>query len=322
MIEANSAPLRIFVAGADTELGREVVQHLIQRGHHLTAQVKNAQPANSLLKLNTPSVVVDPTNTEAMTRAFQTAQPEVVLNLIPQKPNTLLHDGHAWDNFERTLTTTTTALLTAAKTVPLKLLVHTSYAFLYGNNPATTEESFLQPPNYPAFASAVQAEKMVAESKIPLCLLRMGFLYGPQSRDLESYKQSFNLFRPYYAGPQHNRANFLHYTDAASALALVAENQTTNQIFNLVDGSPTSFGDFIDTFAHYLGRLKPFHIPPWAAPLAELITIRPAQVTLLDLTTLVSSAKFSSQLGWEPLYPSYREGLAQVVRNWKERATS
>jgi len=116
--------------------------------------------------------------------------------------------------------------LTAAKTVPLKLLVQTSYAFLYGNNPATTEESFLQPPNYPAFASAVQAEKMVADSKIPLCLFRMGFLYGPQSRDLAAYKQSFNLFRPYYAGPQHNRANFLHYTDAASALALVAEKPT------------------------------------------------------------------------------------------------
>jgi nucleoside-diphosphate-sugar epimerase len=145
----------------------------------------------------------------------------------------------------------------------------------------------------------------------------MGYLYGPQSRDLKAYKQSFNLFRPYYSGPEQHRANFLHYTDAATALTLVVENQPTNQIFNLVDGYPASFGDFIDTFASYLCRLKPFHIPRWSAPLAELITIRPAQVTLLDLTTLVSAAKFSSQLGWEPRYPTYRDGLAQVVQSWK-----
>jgi|GEM_PF-2573150 len=44
MTETNSVPLRIFVVGADTELGGEVIQQLIQRGHHLTAQVKNAQP--------------------------------------------------------------------------------------------------------------------------------------------------------------------------------------------------------------------------------------------------------------------------------------
>lgn len=97
---------------------------------------------------------------------------------------------------------TTTALLKALENIEIKLLVHTSYTFLYGNVKDATEDTALNAPNDdPIFSSAIEVEEQIKKSNIPHCLLRMGFLYGPQSEDLKKYETSFKLKRPYYAGP-------------------------------------------------------------------------------------------------------------------------
>ncbi|HEY9768073.1 MAG TPA: hypothetical protein V6C71_06130 [Coleofasciculaceae cyanobacterium] len=80
-------------------------------------------------------------------------------------------------------------------------------------------------------------------------------MYGPQSKDLKKFETSFKLHRPYYAGSENNLANFLH-----KALVLVVEQQPVGEIFNIVDGTPTSFADFIDNYAMKLGFSKPGHI--------------------------------------------------------------
>lgn len=69
-------------------------------------------------------VQADLTKAAELTKAIEAAQPDLVLNLAPQIANTLLDDGHNWKGYDRTLPATTTEV---------KLLVHASYAFLYGN---------------------------------------------------------------------------------------------------------------------------------------------------------------------------------------------
>ncbi len=316
MSETNSTPLHIFVTGADSELGRATVRHLVQQGKRVTGQVRNSKNLERLKTSGATGLVTDPTHIGEMTQALQTTQPDIVLNLTPQTANTLLHDGHNWEGFEQTLTASTAALLAAVKVTPVKFLIYTSYSLLYGNNLAANEETALRPINHPAFRAAMQAEKQLTESSVPHCIVRLGFLYGPQSRDLKLYRQSFNIFRPYFAGSRYHQASFLHYEDAATALALIIENQPDGEVFNVVDGTPTSFGKFIDTFAHKLGRPRPFHIPTWGAPLAQII-IKPVQMELLELATVVSNNKFRERFGWQPKYSSYRDGLAQVVQTWQ-----
>ena len=111
--------------------------------------------------------------------------------------------------------------------------------------------------------------------------MRVGYLYGPQSRDLALYETSFKRFRPYYAGPEEHRGNFVHFADAARAAVLAGEKQPANVVVNVVDGTAVSFGTFIDTFAQALGRKKPRRIPTWAVRFAPLIT--PQQVKQLKL---------------------------------------
>ncbi|NWJ96381.1 MAG: NAD(P)-dependent oxidoreductase [Chloroflexi bacterium] len=320
MVKQATLVKNIFVTSGAGELGRVTIRQLVKRGHRVTGQVESEEDAVTLRKLGAEAVVANPRNIAQLSAALSKVRPEVVLNLIPQEANTLLHDGHNWQNFDLTLLPATNALLTAAKVAGVKFLIHASSAFLYGNTHAATEESPLKPPSGAGFTALVEAEKAIASGaknhQIPLSLLRLGFLYGPQSRDLSLYEDSFNLRRPYYAGPANNLSNFLHFEDAVNALVLVVEKQPAGEIFNVVDGSPVSFGEFMDTFAHYLGKPRPGHIPPAAKPLINGF-IFSAQFKVLELSTSVSNAKISQNLGWKPSYPDYKVGLEQTVQNWK-----
>lgn len=314
MERKTKATLNILVTGANTELGRETTRQLVARGHCVTGLAQGKDNLSAIRADGGLPVEADPTNARELKDALSTAKATVVLNLAPQAANTLLHDGHDWKGFDQTLSVDTLLEVAATQSA---FLVHASYAFLYGNaQDATESDALCVPSNDPIFTAGLTAEDQVINSKIPMCVLRLGYLYGPQSADLRKYITSFQLRRPYFAGPEDNLTNWLHFEDAAQALVLVAERQPAGEVFNVVDGTPVSFSNFIDTFALKLGMSKPGHIPLFLAPLARII-IKSQQMELLELSTTLKNDKVRSQLGWRPYYPSYRVGLEQTLKVWR-----
>ncbi len=310
--------LSVVVLSPDTELGRETIRQLVTKEYQVTGIGNNAD-ANKLREIGAVYAQADLTKASELKEAIQAAKPDVVINLTPQIANTLLHDGHNWKGYDETLPATTNALLAALNDIEIKLLVHASYAFLYGNAQDATENTPLTAPDGdPIFGSAIEIEEQITNSNLPYCLLRMGFLYGPQSEDLKKYETSFKLKRPYYAGPEDNLANFLHYEDAAKSLVLVVEQQPVGETFNVVDGAPIAFAKFIDTYAIKLGYSQPGHIPLFTAPVAKVI-IKEPQMEILDCSTTVKSDRIRQQLNWSPSYNTYQEGLEQTLSVWQQQ---
>jgi len=315
--------MRVFVTGAATELGRETVRQLADCGHYVTGMIRRRSETAAVESDGGHPLVADPASPVEIERALHIAEADVVLNLAPQKSNTLLHDGQAWRRLDETTPLQTAALLQAANACGVQFLLHGSYAFLYGStqdgdDDLVTEVSPLRRPLQDRlFPAAIEAEKMVeANKQFPVCIMRFGYLYGPQSRDLVLYETSFKRLRPYYAGHKEHRGNFVHFADAAQAAVLASEKQPANAIINVVDGTAVSFGTFIDTFAQTLGRKKPRRIPTWAVRFAPIITSQ--QVKQLKLhAAQVDNSRARELLDWTPTYPSYREGLAQTVRVWR-----
>jgi nucleoside-diphosphate-sugar epimerase len=320
VMESNSKnSFNIVVTGADTELGRETIEQLVAEGHRVTGIVQTSKNTTIFNKLGVVTAKANLEKASDLKAIFQAANAEVVLNLAPQVPNTLLHDGHNWKDYDRILPATTTALIEALSDRVIRLFVHTSYAFLYGNVDNATEDTPLSVPSEePIFLAAIQAEKAIANSSLPACVLRLGYLYGPQSEDLKKYEFSFKLRRPYFAGAEEKLMNFLHYSDAAKAISAIVERQPVGEVFNIVDGTPTAFANFIDSYALKLGYSKPSHIPLWTAPLARLI-IQLQQMELLDISTRISNEKINQRLGWSPQYKDYKEGLKQTINTWRDR---
>ena len=186
--------LSVLVTAADSELGCETVRQLLERGHKVMGLSFDSQGAAKVRALGASSAIFSTVSVQGLLTVLDSAQPDVVLNLWPQPANTLLHDGHAWRKTSKLLPISTQALVEALKGQPDILLVHASYACLYGNAQAATEDNPITvPANDPMFAVAVRAEKMVADSGVEATLLRLGYLYGPQSHDLKLYVDSFKL---------------------------------------------------------------------------------------------------------------------------------
>jgi nucleoside-diphosphate-sugar epimerase len=305
-------PMNVFVTAGTSPVGRAVVRQLVARGHKVMALTQGKAGADSAHADGAIPVYADPTRAGELRSMMSMFKPNVVINLQPLVPDSLLHDGQDWKGFDKQLKATTAALLEAAQAVGVGFIVHTSYALLYGDthSPADENSARTVPGDYPAFKAAIAAEDAVAHSAIPSCVLRSGYLYGADDHNLALYADSFRVSRPFFAGGGKKSA-WVHHEDMARACVLAAEQQPKGEAFNIADEKPISLAEFISGYAKSIGAGNPGHLPTLAARILGHIAAE--QMTLLDQSTIVSTTKAQSQLGWKPQYPTYQQGLDQVM---------
>jgi nucleoside-diphosphate-sugar epimerase len=234
--------------------------------------------------------------------ARRRAAGSVHFNLAGQHANTLLHDGHAWEGFARSaLAGARRALRTDAR-----LLVHASFAFVLGRPKADPLRSIAE--------TILECERLVLAGPVPACVVRLGYQYGPESRDLELYRRAFRLGRPYWAGSRRALQYHLHLHDAADALLAAAQPRNVGKVLYATDRAPASFMQFMDDFARRMGRRFPLHVPAIATPLIKLI-VREEHMQQAALA-MPGHAPAPRVPGWRPAFPDYRAGLDQVVAAW------
>jgi nucleoside-diphosphate-sugar epimerase len=304
--------MSVFVTAGTSPVGRAVVRQLVVRGHKVMALTQGKVGADLAHADGAIPVYADPTRAGELRSMMSIVKPNVVINLQPQVPNSLLHDGQDWKGFDKQLKATTAALLEASEAAGVGFIVHTSYAFLYGDthSPADENSARTVPGNYPAFKAAIEAEDAVSHNAIPSCVLRAGYLYGADDHNLALYADSFRVSRPFFAGGEKKSA-WLHHEDMARACVLAAEQQPKGEVFNIADEKPISLAEFINAYAKLVGSGHPGHVPTLVVRMLGHISAE--QITLLDQSTIVSTAKAQSQLGWKPQYPSYQQGLDQAM---------
>ena len=64
----------------------------------------------------------------------------------------------------------------------------------------------------------------------------------------------------------------------------------------------------VTELAKVVGTHPPLAVPAWLLRIA-----RPYMARLFTLRVPLSNAKARQELGWAPMYPSYREGLRQTL---------
>jgi nucleoside-diphosphate-sugar epimerase len=233
----------------------------------------------------------------------QRAKGKVHINVAGQHANTLLHDGHAWKGFARAALAGARRALRA----DADMFVHASFAFVLG-----------QPQEDPLRSMAeaiIECERLVLSGPVPACVVRLGYLYGPESSDLRAYRKAFRLGRPYWAGPRKALQYHLHQYDAVAALLKAANPRNAGRILYATDGKPVSFMQFMDDFARRVGRRFPLHVPRIAAPLIKLVVREEhMQQTALAMPARPPSPRVP---GWKPAFSDYRNGLDQIIEAWK-----
>ena len=180
-----------------------------------------------------------------------------------------MHDGHAWKEFPRTAPAATRRAIQAANTADATLLVHASFAFVH----AVERGARIDEPLRSCVDAILECEAIALSGPLPACVVRLGYLYGPESADLLAYRKAFRLGRPYWSGRSHARQYHIHQFDAASALLAVARPKNAGKIYYATDGHAISFERFMDAFARRVGRPRPLHLP-LVSHLAARVIIR------------------------------------------------
>jgi nucleoside-diphosphate-sugar epimerase len=241
---------------------------------------------------------------------------QIHVNVAGQKANTLLHDGHAWKDFGRVARSGTRRALRSARTEGAAVLVHASFAFVG----AVDQGATLKDPLRSVVEAILECETLALSGPLPACIVRLGYLYGPGSADLGAYRTAFRLGRPYWSGPREARQYHLHHEDAASALLAAARPRNAGRILYATDGHPVSFMQFMDAFAHRVGRRNPLHLPSFSKPLARLV-VREEHMQQVALP-MRQRVPMPPVPGWTPMYPDYRAGLDQVLEAWSVEAVA
>ena len=101
----------------------------------------------------------------------------------------------------------------------------------------------------------------------------------------------------------------VHVDDAAAATVAAIERGEPG-IYNVVDDEPAPLREWLPVLASVLGAKPPRRIPRWLGRLAA------GEAATLMMTEVrgASNAKAKRELGWQPRYPSWRQGFAQGLQ--------
>jgi nucleoside-diphosphate-sugar epimerase len=314
--------MKIFVAGATGAIGRRLVPLLVDAGYEVVGTTTSAGKADDLRALGAQPVVLDLLDAETVGRALSEAAPDVVVHeataLAPA--GNLRNFDEAFARTNRLRTEGTDNLLAAARAGGVRTFIAQSYAgWTYAREGAAVKDEEAPLDDNPAgnakeTIAAIRhlEQRVVAADGI---VLRYGGFYGPGT-SLAVGGEMLDAIRKRLfpvVGSGAGMASFIHIEDAARGTLAAIERGEAGR-FNIVDDEPAPVSEWLPYLADAVGAKPPRHVPLWLGRLMA----GEALATMMVEGRGASNAKAKRELGWQLLYPSWREGfvygLGQDIR--------
>ena len=191
----------------------------------------------------------------------------------------------------------------------LRWIGYVSSTAVYGDQQGnwTTEDSPLNA------ASATGMRRLNAEkawtaackaADLPLVIFRLAGIYGPGRSALDRIREG----RARRIEKNNHVLSRIHVDDIVSLLDASLQHPNRHCIYNVCDDEPASTSDVVTYAAGLLGVE-----PPAAEPFESAVMSDAAERYFLE-SRRISNARARRTLGWRPLYPTYREGLAAIFK--------
>jgi nucleoside-diphosphate-sugar epimerase len=308
--------MKIFVAGATGALGKQLVPQLLARGHDVVGMTRTPSKQGLVRTLGAKPVVADALDPEQVARAVAEAEPDVIVHQL-----TALSGSLDLRKFEQTFAMTnrlrtegTDHLLAAGRAVGVERFVAQSYAsWQYANvgGPVKTEDDPLAEDTVAAVRGVLGAIRYMEKAVLGAdwtegIALRYGGFYGPGTSMAPGGEQleAIRARKFPVVGSGAGIMSLIHVEDGASATVAAIERGHRGA-YNIVDDSPEPMSEWLPAVAAAIGAKPPRHVPRWVG---RLLAGEAAAVMMTELRG-VSNAKAKRELGWQPRYPSWREGF-------------
>ena len=284
---------------------------LVARGHQVTGTTTNEASTEVLRRLGADPVVVDGLDALGIGEAVAHAEPDAIIHEMTALSGTpdFRHFDRWFALTNRLRTEGTEHLLAAARASNVQRFVaqgFTGWSNARAGGWIKTEDDPLDPhpvkEQTETLAAIKALERAVLEAPLEGIIVRYGGLYGPGSSETLGDILRKRMFPVIGGGAGY--VSSTHVDDAAGG-TIAALERGHRGIYNIVDDDPARTSDFIPAIADALGAPRPLRIPAW---LGRLLAGDVA-VTMMTEGRGSSNAKAKRELGWQPIWPSWRDGF-------------
>lgn len=301
--------MRVLVAGATGTLGEPLLAALHAAGHEIIGIARSPRGAQVVLERGGQPVIADVMDRDALARAVEGIDADAVLHELTALKKPPARFSHM-EQTNRLRIQGTTNLLEAARLIGARRFVTQSIIFGYGYgnigavNETTAFGALAGDKTDGPIRAMVSAEQQAFDAPgIDGIALRYGLLYGADAATMVDLLNRRGLPVP---RKWRGTLGLIHHEDAASATVAALEHGTDGHAYDIVDDTPVSWREYVETVARMHGTK-----PPMALPDALLRIAAPYAGTLMTRVNMqVSNDRARQELGWRPRYASVADGLS------------
>lgn len=293
-VNAQFAGKRLVIFGCGY-VGSEIARQAIDRGLSVTALTRNEAKALALRAAGIETAVVDLASDRWHGQIA--GAPDFVLNCVSS-------GGDGLDGYRRSYLGGMTSILAwARQRGPIGSLVYTSSTSVYPQGGGIQVDE-----NAPTAGASdrgqilLEAEAVLRES-VGACarwfVLRLAGIYG-----LERHALLERIRAGEVPGRGDHRLNLAHRADICGAvwLAFGAPSNIRNEIFNVADDAAARKDEVANWLAARLGI---------APPRFSESAVGGRRAVTPD--RIIVNGKLRTMLGWQPRYPTFREGYENIL---------
>jgi 2-alkyl-3-oxoalkanoate reductase len=309
--------VKVFLAGASGVIGRPLVRQLVVAGHEVAGTTSKPENAARLEAAGAKPIVCDALDAEAVQAAVRDSAPEVVINQLTRLPREYNPRKIDYGPTNRARAEGGHNLIEAARAAGVRRFITQSIAFIYAPEGEMIKDEEARPwadapdPFRSGADSVLEHEREATHTPgLEGVVLRYGQFYGPGTYYASdgSIAEQVRRRRFPVVGRGEGMFSFIHIDDAALATVASLERGAPG-IYNIVDDEPAPLREWLPLYAEALGARRPRRVPTF---LARLVAGPFAAASATQLRG-ASNAKAKRELGWEPLYASWRQGFREAL---------
>ncbi len=306
--------MKIFIAGASGVLGRRLVRQFVARGHSVIGLVRSPKSEAAVKEAGGEPRHADLFDADDLSRAAEGCDTVIhAATAIPTKQKPAPAD---WAMNDRIRRKGTRCLTEAAAKIGAKTYLQQSIAWVARPRDDSPFDEDSPIVSVPAIQAAIDAEVIAREAEssegFTVSILRGGYFYDCESGHTHMIADALRRRQMPIIGGGLAQWAMIHSDDAANAYVMAAEKPKSG-VWHIVDNELVEVRTFLKEFAARLGAPAPRKVPVWLARwLAGEQTVE-----YFTRSTRTTNARFRREFAWEPRYPTYREGLEQIVTTWK-----
>lgn len=313
--------MKVFVAGGTGAIGRSLLPHLVDSGHHVAALVRTPQRVRQVEALGAEALVADALEKDELIAAVRKAEPEIIIHQLTALAGVSGNFKRFDEEFaltNRFRTEVTGSLLSAARLVGARRFIAQSFCgwpFAREGGSIKSEKDSLDPSPPASFRQTLAAIRYLEDAvrrttDVEALALRYGLLYGPGTGIAQdgALVELVRKRRLPIVGDGAGIWSFIHLRDVARVTE-AAMSRGAPGIYNVVDDEPAPVASWLPFLADVLKAKPPRRMPIWLArPL-----MGEGGVSMMTEIRGGSNALAKREFGWNPSYASWRQGFAEEL---------